>query len=68
MLLGQKKAQFRVEMDTGEGKKDNNIVLQSVHDSLEYSNLKENYADELSGDEGVENVKSYVEMSLKCSK
>jgi len=40
------------------------ILLQSVYYSLESSNLQENYADELSGDEEVEDVSS----EIICSK
>jgi len=52
-------------MGPGKGRKDSDILLQSVYYSLESSNLQENYADELSGDEEVEDVRS---SEIICSK
>jgi len=45
-------------MDPAEGKETDNLVLDSIHNSLESSDLQEHYADELSGDEEVEDIES----------
>jgi len=45
-------------MDPAEGKEIDNLVLESINNSLESSDLQEHYADELSGDEEDEDIES----------